>query len=86
MLKVPRSVAVIVEGGKMLAEEIKKNALKLGVVARVHLVESLLESLDKTDPEIEEIWVAESERRYHAYKQGLVKGISLEQLRAKIEA
>jgi len=70
----------------MLAEEIKKNALKLDVVARVHLVESLLESLDKTDPEIEEIWVAESERRYHAYKQGLVEGVSLEQLQAKIEA
>jgi putative addiction module component (TIGR02574 family) len=81
-----RPVVAIVEGGKMLAEEIKKNALKLDVVARVHLVESLLESLDKTDPEIEEIWVAESERRYHAYKQGLVEGIPLEQLRAKIEA
>lgn len=68
----------------MLVAEIKENALKMDVVARIHLVESLLESLDKTDPDIEKIWVAESEDRYHAYKQGRIKGISLEQLRTKI--
>lgn len=70
----------------MLAEEIKANALKLDVVARVHLVESLLESLDKTDHEIEKVWVVESEKRYNAYKQGHIKGVSLEQLRSQIEA
>jgi len=69
----------------MLAEEIELNALKLDVVKRVHLVESLLNSLDKTDPAVEKIWVAESEQRYQAYQEGLIEGVPLEHLRARIE-
>ena len=69
----------------MLAEKIKISALKLNAVDRVHLVETLLDSLDKTDEQIEKIWVLESEKRYQAYKEGRIKGIPLEQLRSKIE-
>ncbi len=69
----------------MLAEEIKKNALRLNAVDRVHLVETLLDSLDKTDEQIEKIWVLESEKRYQAYKEGRIKGIPLEQVRSSIE-
>ena len=68
----------------MLAE-IKTNALELNVIDRIHLAEILLDSLDKTDEQIEKIWVRESENRYQAYKEGCVKGISLEQLRSRIE-
>nr|WP_320114471.1 addiction module protein [uncultured Desulfuromonas sp.] len=64
----------------MLAEDIEKNALKLDVIKRIHLVERLLESLDKTDPEVEKIWVAESEKRYLAYRDGRIEGIPLEQI------
>lgn len=52
----------------MLAEGIKTSALGLNVIDRIHLAEILLESLDKTDAEIEKIWVKESENRYQAYK------------------
>lgn len=69
----------------MLAEQIETNALKLDVVKRIRLVESLLDSLDKTDPEVEKIWVAESEQRYQAYQEGRIEGIPLERLRARIE-
>jgi|LGOV01.1.fsa_nt_gb putative addiction module component (TIGR02574 family) len=61
----------------MLAEQIETNALKLNVVKRIRLVESLLDSLDKTDPEVEKIWVAESEQRYQAYQEGRIEGIPL---------
>jgi len=70
----------------MLAEEIESNALKLDVIKRIHLVESLLNSLDKTDAEVEKIWVAESETRYQAYRDGRVEGVPLEQIRARIES
>ncbi len=69
----------------MLAEEIEKNALKLDVVKRIRLVETLLDSLDKTDPEIEKGWVRESEKRYQAYREGRVRGVPLAQIRKKIE-
>ena len=69
----------------MITEEIKRRALKLNAVDRVHLAETLLDSLDKTDEQIEKIWLLESEKRYKAYKEGSIKGIPLEQLRSSIE-
>jgi putative addiction module component (TIGR02574 family) len=69
----------------MIAEEIKKSALKLNTIDRVNLVETLLDSLDKTDEQIENIWAIESEKRYKAFKEGHIKGITLEQLRSSLE-
>ena len=69
----------------MLTKKVKTRVLELNVVDRVHLAEILLDSLDKTDEQIEKIWVKESENRYQAYKEGRVKGVSLEHLRARIE-
>jgi len=69
----------------MLTEKIKTSTLKLNVIDRIHLAEVLLDSLDKTDEQIEKIWVRESENRYQAYKDGRVKGISLKQLRSRVE-
>ena len=69
----------------MLTEEIKTRALELNVIDRIHLAEIILDSLDKTDEEIEKTWVAESENRYQAYKEGRVKGIPLEQIRSRIK-
>jgi len=69
----------------MITEEIKRKALKLNAIDRVHLAETLLDSLDKTDEQIEKIWLLESEKRYKAYKEGSIKGIPLDQLRSSIE-
>ena len=69
----------------MLTKKIRTSVLELNVTDRVHLAEILLDSLDKTDEQIEKIWVKESEDRYQAYKEGRVKGISLKHLRARIE-
>ena len=51
----------------MIAKELEIQALSLGPIDKIRLVELLLESLDKPDLEIEVAWVAESERRYAAY-------------------
>ena len=53
----------------MMKEDIKKSALKLNIIDRVHLAESLLESLDKTDEQIEQAWAAELDKRYKAFKE-----------------
>jgi len=69
----------------MITEEIKRSVLQLNAIDRVHLAETLLDSLDKTDEQIEKIWLLESEKRYKAYKEGSIEGIPLEQVRSSIE-
>jgi putative addiction module component (TIGR02574 family) len=51
-------------------EQIAKKAIGLRPIERIRLVEAILFSLDKPDPDIEKSWVAESEARYEAYKRG----------------
>ncbi len=69
----------------MLTKEIKIKILELNPIDRIHLAEIILDSLDKTDEQIEQLWVKESENRYRAYKEGRVKGVSLDNLRSRIE-
>lgn len=54
-------------------KECEESVLKLTAAERAALVEHLIESLDFLDhAENERLWVEEAERRYRAYKQGLV--------------
>ena len=46
---------------------IVEQAEKLPPVERIRLVEHLLHTLDKPDPEIDAIWAEESEQRLDAY-------------------
>lgn len=49
------------------------------------LVEAILSSLDKPDPDIEKNWIAESEARYDAYKRGELKAVDLEEVKKRYE-
>jgi len=51
-------------------EQLAKKAVGLRPVDRIRLVEAILQSLDKIDPEVQEHWVRESEVRYTAYQEG----------------
>jgi putative addiction module component (TIGR02574 family) len=51
---------------KSIAEE----AERLPAADRIRLVEHLLATLDKPDPDIDRAWAHESERRLDAYLQG----------------
>ena len=51
---------------KRLTEE----ASRLSPTERAELVEHLLATLDKPDPEIDRLWVKECERRLDAYLDG----------------
>jgi putative addiction module component (TIGR02574 family) len=50
----------------LIAEE----AERLPAADRIKLVEHLLTTLDKPDPEIDQAWVEESERRLDAHLRG----------------
>lgn len=64
---------------KQLAEK----AACLKPVERIQLVEAILCSLDKPDPDIEKKWVAESEARYDAYQRGEVEAIDWETIKKR---
>lgn len=54
-------------------KELEREALTLPTADRAALAERLISSLDETDEaEIERLWVAESARRYRAYKAGKI--------------
>jgi putative addiction module component (TIGR02574 family) len=72
------------KGGNVIAKELQVKTLSLNPIDKIRLVEMLLESLDKADPEIEAAWVAESERRYAAYKRGEIQGATLDEVKKRI--
>ena len=62
-------------------EQIARKAIDLSPVDRLKLVEAILFSLDKTDPELEKSWIAESEARIEAYKKGKIKAIDWDDIK-----
>jgi len=56
------------------ASKIEEEALRLPFHKKAILVKRLIQSLDeKEDPEAEELWIKEAERRYQEYKKGKIK-------------
>lgn len=64
----------------MSTAEIVEQALKLAPADRFDLVDQVLHSLDRPDPEIDRIWIEEAQRRLLAYRTGKVKGIPAEEI------
>jgi putative addiction module component (TIGR02574 family) len=60
-------------------DQLAKKAMGLNPTERIRLVEAILGSLDKPDPEIEKKWIAESEARYQAYKKGELDAVDWEE-------
>ena len=65
----------------MTVKNIEKSILQLSPIQRLRIVDNILASLDKPDPEIERAWGIESDRRLAAYKNGKVKGINFETIK-----
>jgi putative addiction module component (TIGR02574 family) len=64
----------------MGTREILANALKLKPQERLELADLLLESLDRPDRAIEEIWAEEAQRRLEAYRAGRLEGIPFDEV------
>ncbi|MCG2634509.1 MAG: addiction module protein [Gammaproteobacteria bacterium] len=67
------------------AENILKQALNLPATERASVAEELLSSLDKPDPEIDQLWAEEAEARIHAAKLGKMATVSAEDVFGKYE-
>jgi len=66
-------------------EFLTEKAVHLKPIDRIKLVEAILRSLDKPDPEIEAMWVKEAEARYEAYKRGELKAVDWEEIKKRYE-
>ena len=64
----------------MGAKQILEEALKLKPEDRFSLLEGIIESLDRPDKSLNEIWADEAERRLIAYREGKLKGIPMEEI------
>ena len=62
-------------------DQLAKKAMGLRPTERIRLVEAILYSLDKPDPDIEKSWIAEAEARYEAYKRGELQAIEWDEIR-----
>jgi putative addiction module component (TIGR02574 family) len=67
-------------------KDIEQVVLALPLDQRVHLAESLLESLESSDTSSEADLLAEVERREHQIESGEVKSIPERQFWEKVEA
>ena len=50
---------------------------------RIRLVEAILCSLDKPNPDVEKSWIAESEARYEAYTRGELEAIDWDEIKKR---
>ena len=78
-----RPVEIGIVEGMDTADQLAKKAMGLEPTDRVRLVEAILYSLDKIDPEIEKSWVAESEARYEAYARGELTATDWEDIKKR---
>ena len=64
----------------MQINEIVQEALRLPASARFEIMDLLRQSLDKPDPEIDQIWGEEAVRRLAAYDAGHSKSYSMDEV------
>jgi putative addiction module component (TIGR02574 family) len=64
----------------MVTQTLLNEVLHLSAEDRSLLVDALLRSLDKPDPEIDQVWHEEALRRLQAYEEGRVQGIPMEEV------
>ena len=69
----------------MINDNIQQEVLGLKASQKIHLVELILESLDRPDVKIQNKWIDESEKRYDAYKAGKIKALSYEEVMKRLE-
>jgi len=63
-----------------LPNKILKEALTLKPAEKAELIDKLLSSLDKPDPEIDKLWAEEAENRIDAYERGEIKAVALDKV------
>jgi putative addiction module component (TIGR02574 family) len=66
-----------------LAKALGAQARELSASDRIALIEDVLDSLDNTDPRIDNLWIAEAKDRLAAYRRGELAAKDLNEIIAK---
>lgn len=61
------------------------SSIRPNILEGVHLIEFILENLDKPDLAVQVKWIDESEKRYDAYKAGKIQALSYEEVLNKVK-
>jgi len=67
----------------MSANEIIQQAIDLTPQERYLVIESLVQSLNEPDKNIESLWIEESQKRLQEYNEGTLKTVSFEEVFGK---
>ena len=67
------------------SQAVIEQASQLTVMEKLEVVDALLASVDKPDPEIDRLWAVEAEDRLAAYRQGEIKALELNEVLAKYQ-
>ena len=62
------------------SQDVLNSALQLKSYEKFFIIEKLLQSLEESNQEINEIWAIEAENRLNAYRTGQLKGIPMEDI------
>ena len=66
-----------------LIKELTEQASLLPPIERAELVEGILETLDATDPSLDQLWAEEAKDRLAAYRRGELEALDLDEILAK---
>ncbi|MEA5470173.1 MULTISPECIES: addiction module protein [unclassified Spirulina] len=63
-----------------LTQKVFREALALSPIERAMLIDALVDSLDQSDPQIDQLWLEEAETRLQANREGKLETISASQV------
>lgn len=63
-----------------VAEKLVREALRLDPAERAAVIEELLSSLDRPDPEVDAKWAREAEDRLSGYRAGAIEAIPADEV------
>ena len=67
-----------------LFDEVQKQAQMLTTQEKAALAHLLIEELDSaSDADVEQLWIAESQRRYEAYRRGEIQSLPGDEVMAR---
>ncbi|HEY2186508.1 MAG TPA: addiction module protein [Xanthobacteraceae bacterium] len=65
------------------AKVLGQQARELSALERIALIEDVLDSLDRADPQIDALWITEAKARLSAYRRGELAAKDLNEIVAK---
>ena len=67
-------------------DQLIENVLALPALDRAHLLDALISSLDRPDPQIDALWVAEANDRIRAFEAGEMEALPEDEVYAEFDA